>query len=253
MAQTNNLRENPSFEVNTTGWTLEADYTRSDEDAHDGEYSVKQVSVADFSNFMTRDEGLSVHAGITYVLKFWTKCEVTSGTAPKFRITHVDKYGDEGVNNGETLIEVILPESEDWVENTFSFVAPADIIWIRFFNNGGAITTFYDDFSLYEIITTDKSPEKVLSELAGLSEVRDMQFVIANHRGISPKSKQSVQAMLADIKGVPQTSKGEQQFFFDNVKTTLGLTGNYTQYSIQSMLAAAQKAGMTIEEVLGEE
>lgn len=253
MAATNNLRENPSFEVNTTGWTLEADYTRSDEDAHDGEYSIKQVSAADFSNFMTRDEGLSVHQGAHYVLKFWTKCEVTSGSAPKFRITHVDKYGDEGINGGQTLLEVTLPESEDWIENTFSFIAPADVIWLRVFNNNGAVTVFYDDYSMYETITTGKSPEQVLSELASLTEVRDMQFVIANHRSILPTTKQSVQAMLADIQGIPQTSHSEQQLWFDNVKTTLGLTGNYTQYSIQSMLVAAQNAGMTLAQVLGEE
>lgn len=113
---------------------------------------------------------------------------------------------------------------------------------------------WFDDVSFIgQLGLTDKPVDAILSEMAGLSEVQPAQKVIADHLGISPYTSKSIQEMLAGVKGYqPLTARSEQQLWFENVKDELSLSGVYTQYTIQALLAMARNNRLTLAQVLGE-
>lgn len=142
-----NLITNSGFESGTTGWSLESDYTRSDEASHSGDYSIKQDSADGFESLLTEDAGISVIPGKGYTLSYWADVTVNSGNEAKIRVTAVDKYGDNP--SGVTLIENDVEASDGFTERALSFVGPSTgIVWVRVFNNGGSVTAYYDDFKI---------------------------------------------------------------------------------------------------------
>lgn len=143
-----NVIANPSFETNTTGWNLEADYTRSNEQAQAGSFSIKQASTTGFSNFLTEDAGIPLTPGLGYTASYYAKVTINSGNPPKFRITHTDKYGDSGINGGVTIIEDDITASGSFTLRSYSFIAPMATVWLRIFNNNGNVTAYYDSFKL---------------------------------------------------------------------------------------------------------
>jgi len=50
---------------------------------------------------------------------------------------------------------------------------------------------------------------------------------------------------------IPPTSKSIQELLYDNLKDELSLTDPYTKYTEQEMIAAAEGAGLTIDQILG--
>ncbi len=143
-----NVIVNASFETNTTGWNLEADYTRSNEQAQAGSFSIKQVSTAGFSNLLTEDAGIPLTPGLGYTISYYARVTINSGNPPKFRVTHTDKYGDSGVNNGVTILEDEVTASGSFTRRAYSFTAPMSTVWLRIFNNNGNVTAYYDSFKL---------------------------------------------------------------------------------------------------------
>lgn len=61
----------------------------------------------------------------------------------------------------------------------------------------------------------------------------------------------SLQEILISNSGANPYSKTNQELIYDNVKTTLSLTGHYAKYSIQELMNRAYIANMSIEEIFG--
>ena len=150
------------METDTSGWSLEGDYERSDEEANSGTYSIKQTSTGDFANLLTESAGIKLEPGKRYNLSLYSMLEITSGSAPKLRLTYIDPYGDIGTNGGQTLFEIEVPESEDFANTSIDFTAPDDIVWIRIFNNNGTVTAYYDDFAISPVERNDLNTLKKL-------------------------------------------------------------------------------------------
>lgn len=143
---------NPSFESGTEGWSLESDYSRSEASPHTGLFSILQESVAEYSNFAS--DALTVEGGERYILKFFSKVAIASGNAPIVRVTYGTIYGD--APTGTTIFERKLSASSGYVLNTIDFFVPAAVseVYVRFFNNNGEVTAYYDDFSLEKVSPT---------------------------------------------------------------------------------------------------
>lgn len=148
---TTNLITNSSFETNTTGWSLDADYTRSNTDAYDGSYSIKQVSTSGFSNFYTGSSGIAVDANSDYIITFRAKVTVTSGFAPLFQVNVGSAFG----TTLDGSFKTISATGGEWVEQTATINTGGNTtIWLRIFNNDGAVTAYYDQFSIIKIPQT---------------------------------------------------------------------------------------------------
>lgn len=137
---------NGTFETNTTGWSLDSNFTRSNADSHSGTYSISQNSASGtYQNFTTTNNttGIAVLASTAYTLKYWYKLSV-SGNSPILNINIGSTFG--------TQIASAFPgnTSGAWVQGTVNFTTNASTtkIWIRIYNNGGTVTGFYDDFTL---------------------------------------------------------------------------------------------------------
>ncbi len=138
-----NQISNPSFETDTSGWSLDSDFTRSNDTASDGTWSVKQVSAGNFANFTTTNDatGIAVTANTNYVLTFYAKVNTTSGNSPLLDI-------DTGSAFGTTITSRDFP-SVDWREYALPFNPGSQTkVWIRVHNNGGTVTAYYDNFNI---------------------------------------------------------------------------------------------------------
>jgi len=147
---TTELVSNTSFESNTTGWDLDADYTRSSTDAYEGTYSVKQVSTTGYANFNTAavGGGVAVEAYSDYEVTFRRNVTVTSGLSPLFQVNTVSAFGGFIVGSYVPLYDT----AGAWDETTVTInTGSATAIWLRIFNNNGAVTAYYDKFSVTKI------------------------------------------------------------------------------------------------------
>lgn len=161
---------NPSFETDTTGWGLDSDFTRTNEDAFDGSWSIKQVSAGGFKNFTTTNNSLNkipVIAGGKYSLSFYYKLTITSGLSPNIEIH------DDTPFAGNVIASATLTSAAVWTKKTISFTAPSTgYITFRLFNNQGTLTAFYDLFYL-ELTgisgSASVSPSSSVSPSASLS------------------------------------------------------------------------------------
>ncbi len=191
-----NLVNNPSYESNTTGWTLEGDFARSSEEASTGTYSIKQTSTSNYSNLLTEDAGISVVPGKSYTASYYAKVTVNSGNPPKFRITHIDKYGDSGINGGVTLVEDDVIASGSFTRRLYSFTAPTNKVWFRIFNNNGNVTAFYDYFKI--------SPNRSSLEL---NDVKRSYFIdqtgLPSNSGISELERAWLRKLVVANGGTP--------------------------------------------------
>lgn len=143
-----NLITNGSFESNTTGWDLDADYTRDNGDAYIGAYSVKQASTSGYANFYTTTAGITVEAYTDYLITFNRKVTVTSGLAPLFQVNTGSAFG--------TFLEgsyIPLNDTDSaWEQTSITINTGAQTtVWLRIFNNNGAVTAYYDNFSCVKI------------------------------------------------------------------------------------------------------
>lgn len=139
-----NILPNGDFETNTTGWTLDGNFTRSTLDSHSGTASVAQSSAGGFQNFTTVNDstGLAVTANTYYTLKFWYKLSVT-GNAPNVWVTSGSAYGTPLGSS------ILGGTAGGWVQGSIGFNTGSNTkVWIRIFNNNGTVSGFYDQFEL---------------------------------------------------------------------------------------------------------
>lgn len=143
-----NLIANGSFETNTTGWTLGADYTRANDDAFIGSWSIKQVSTTGNATFTTASgSGLAVTAYADYQLIFRAKV-VAGGALPRLTILGGSLAGPNLLAAPYTIVDT----NGSWVEISLSFNAlQYTSVFIVITNQGGAVTAHYDLFSLNQI------------------------------------------------------------------------------------------------------
>lgn len=139
------ILSNGTFETNTVGWGLDSQFTRSNTDAHSGSYSIAQVSPSgSYQNFTTVNDanGIAVTPNTSYTFKFWYKLTV-SGFPPLISINSGNAYGSQIANGA------LANTSGAWVQASLTFNSGANSkVWFRLANNGGAVTAFYDDFTL---------------------------------------------------------------------------------------------------------
>lgn len=152
-----NLITNPSFESNADGWQFDSGYwTRSDEEAYHGDWSIKLVGAAfDYSSFKTGNvDPIQLEDGKEYRLTFWVKGVLNNGGRP---IVQINK-DDPGY--GGTIISENIDASADWYQMTLDFTADGTDHWIRLFNNGWSdgtdLTYYFDQFELYELVEGSK-------------------------------------------------------------------------------------------------
>lgn len=139
-----NLFLNPSFEVGTSGWDLDSDYARTNTDSFSGSWSVKQISTTGFANFNITNDGvgLAVIPNVTYTLSFYYKMTINSGLGTIYQI-------NTGSPFGSTITSAGLTAQASWTRVTVTFNPGSNNkIWLRFFNNNGSVTAFYDAFQL---------------------------------------------------------------------------------------------------------
>jgi len=144
-----NLVANPNFETNTTGWYLDAEFTRSDEDSQTGDYSIKQVSASGYTSMISGE--ITVTPETEYTLEFYSKITVNSGNPPKLQLNKTAS------TEGEIEIQDITA-SADWAKTTVTFTTEAGQtkLWVRILNYDGSVTAFYDSFSLEGPLDTTK-------------------------------------------------------------------------------------------------
>jgi len=134
------LISNGGFETNSTGWTLDANYTRDNTDSKSGSWSVKQVSTTGYQNLYS-SSGITVTANTDYVLTFWLK--MTSASPTRLQVNRTSAFGTPFFDNA------LVDNAGVWTLVTKTFnTGIYTQIWIRFYNDNGTVTAFYDDFSL---------------------------------------------------------------------------------------------------------
>lgn len=137
--RTKNPISNPTFATNTTGWSLDADYTRITIDGYDDSACVNQVSASGFANF-NQSGGQTLTRNTNYTLTFARKGTITSGSAPKIYINADSAFGT-------LLKQADITASASWGLFTVQFnTGDHDQIYIRIFNNNGNVNYSYDYF-----------------------------------------------------------------------------------------------------------
>jgi hypothetical protein len=140
-----NLVLNPSFEVDTSGWYLDADYTRVNTDSYSGTWSIKQVSTTNYANFTTSNDatGLAVVPNTMYVASFYYKMAITSGSGVNVQINGGSAYGT-------TLVAVGLSSNAAaWTSLIMYFYSGSNTkVYFRISNNNGNCVAYYDAFQL---------------------------------------------------------------------------------------------------------
>lgn len=135
-----NLISNGSFETDTTGWTLASGYTRVNETAKDGSYSVKQVTPNGY-NSLTSDL-ITVTENTNYVLTFWRKMSVLSGMPPVLFIKNAA---------GTTIKDAGYSEDTAglWVRKQVIFNSGANTqVRMQFVNWSGNAVGYFDKIHL---------------------------------------------------------------------------------------------------------
>lgn len=144
-----NLIANGNFEINTTGWTLGADYTRASDDSYIGAFSIKQVSTTGSAVFSTASgSGLVVTPYADYELTFRAKVAMTAGSPPQLQVLGGSLSGPNLLNSAQVLMDT----SGVWLEIDISFNAlQYSSVFVVITNQAGQVTAHYDNFSLNQI------------------------------------------------------------------------------------------------------
>lgn len=146
---------NPGFESggDGVGWQFDADYTRSNLDAHEGTWSINQVSTTGFANLYTINNGLGiiVPANSNFILSFWLKVVSVTGSLAKLQVNHDSAFG-------VSYLDVVTVGTVGaWQQFSVRFNSGNFTnIWIRIYNNNGALTAYYDQFEL-ELVSQPKN------------------------------------------------------------------------------------------------
>lgn len=132
---------NPSFADGTTGWSLDSDFTI-------GDGRVNQSSNTGWANLTSHNSaggGIAVVPGATVTIQFDYSLTLTSGTAPRFRVSYNGAYGTEITGTGKTL-----PKTTGVVTHSVTFVVPdgVSMVWLRIQNQNGVATAYYTNFRL---------------------------------------------------------------------------------------------------------
>lgn len=151
---TGNLLSNDSFESNTTGWSLDADFTRVSNDSYDGTYSIKQVSTTGYANFTTASGSeIDVEPNTLYKLTWYAKVSAAANQ-PILQINGGDAYGAGGdpANLLSSTFYFMSDTGGSWVQHSVTVNSQNNTsIGIRIFNNNSAVTAYYDSFRLVRI------------------------------------------------------------------------------------------------------
>lgn len=178
-----NQISNFSFESGTSGWGMDSVFTRTNEDAHDGTWSIKQVSTSGFQNFYTANDatGIAVTPNTYQILKFWAKVNLTSGSPPSYYINSGSAFGTTIESN------TVGHTNGRWQLFALGFnPGSASKVWIRFLNNNGNVTAYYDDFTV-EIPTPPKLPTSFVKSIDVMKWSKD---VLCNHPSTSTVNAQ---------------------------------------------------------------
>lgn len=144
-----NLIANGNFEINTTGWTLGADYTRASDDSYIGAFSIKQVSTTGSAVLSTASgSGLVVTPYADYELTFRAKVAMTAGSPPQLQVLGGSLSGPNLLNSAQVLMDT----AGVWQEIDISFNAlQYSSVFVVITNQAGQVTAHYDAFSLNQI------------------------------------------------------------------------------------------------------
>lgn len=140
-----NIISNFSFETDTAGWTMDADWVRSSQDAYDKSWSIKQISASGFNNFTTQndsDSRYAVSANQPYTFSFYYKLTITSGFGPNIEIH------DDTPFAGNVIGSTALSATATWVQVKLAVKSSTGFMSFRMYNNDGNVVGFYDMFNL---------------------------------------------------------------------------------------------------------
>src|ERR1035437_8376523 len=141
-----NLFPNPSFETDLSNWGNDASYTRSNDTAEDGSWSVKQVATSGYDNFTTQNDAphkIPVSVGTKYTLSLWYKLTINSGLSPNYEIH------DDLPYSGSNLATGNLTAASVWTQKVINFTSDSTgYVTLRIYNNNGNVLAYYDNFNL---------------------------------------------------------------------------------------------------------
>lgn len=137
-----NLFTNPTLETNSSGWRLDSGFTRSSENAYSGSYSIKAATSSGFSN-VSYSNGLNVKRYTNYTFSVWTIMSVT-GNPIQIQI-------NSGSEFGSSITTLNLTACATWTRRSVTFNSGNNVqVWIRGFNNNGAVSGYLDAYQLEE-------------------------------------------------------------------------------------------------------
>ena len=229
-----------------------------------------------------QDNPITLIPGKTYTVSAYIKTALSVGTAKLHLKVFKDEYAD--AVEYDTTSEVT--GTSDWTRVSKTFTAGAGYTILEVWVACGAWgTPFLGDIwvdavmveedaaaagSYFDGNTADahwdgveglSESSLVIEEYVGFDNEKKLwedairikgnsiQEIVAKYRGVTPIRSKSVQHMLADINSIPAASKTVQQMLFEKISAVLGLSGIYTQYSVQELLTLAKNNDVEIEQM----
>ncbi|QVD49317.1 hypothetical protein LUCX_247 [Xanthomonas phage vB_XciM_LucasX] len=125
---------NPRFEDGKSGWSMDSVFKIGDQCA---EFDITG-GWANLTSYNAKGGGIPVVPGATVTIEFDYELEITSGNGPRFRISYGDNaaYGTEISGTGKTLGKTVGKATH---KVTFTVPDKADMVWLRFQNQGGNV------------------------------------------------------------------------------------------------------------------
>lgn len=143
-----NLITNGDFETDLSGYSFDSDFTRSNDFAQSGSWSLKEVSTSGFQNFTTLNDanGIDIAPNTLYRFSFYVKLQTLSGSNTP--IVYVNSQNAFGT----TIVSQVLSPSASFQKVTLEFDSgSAEKVWIRISTNNSNVIAYYDLFSLVKV------------------------------------------------------------------------------------------------------
>jgi len=171
-----NLISNPSFDADSSGWSLNTGWSRSTADFNTSPASLRHTGTD--STAASTTPGISVCAGAEYSIHFLYN---SSSDSYKLRVRQDTIATGDILNTFDIL-------ADSWAEAYYTFTPTSDTIFIEvFYSDTAADTSYFDDFDLELLGTCPSpipSPSAMTLEPSVISGIRDFMFVDYAFKGI---------------------------------------------------------------------
>lgn len=155
--------------------------------------------------------------------------------ASTFTLTSPNQQSTDYITPTRSTVDA----SPKWYAGANSTDGTGNTNWI-FTNSPESVNSF----TLY-------SEQYCLNFIYGTPDTQYSLQEIANLYNGTPSTKLSFQEVLNHREGLPPNARSAQEALFENVKTVLGLSDPYTQYSVQYLLNLCKSRGIGLSTIFG--